>query len=87
MKPSESRGKGNKHTVEDGTSEEHQELDEQALLLGTDLVPAHTLAAGLNIAVGDTLLDVGLEPLLWHDTSILVGGLAGAARSPELMQS
>lgn len=71
-------------TIEDRTSEETEELDEQVLLLGGDLVPAEALAAGLDIAVGDTLLDVGLEPLLGDNTGVATGGLGGVARAPEL---
>ncbi|KAI6876686.1 plasma membrane H+-ATPase Pma1 [Hortaea werneckii] len=48
----------------DRTSEETQELEEQVLLLSDNFVPAELLAALLNLLVGDTLLDVGLEPFL-----------------------
>jgi hypothetical protein len=60
------------HTVEDRTSEEHEELDEQVLLLGHDFVPAESLAAGLDISVGKTLLDVGGQPLIRDSASLLV---------------
>lgn len=60
-------------TIEDGTSEETEELDEQVLLLGGDFVPTEALAALLDIVVGDTLLDVGLEPLVGHGA---IGGRA-----------
>lgn len=55
-----------RRTVENRTSEEHQELDEQVLLVGGDLVEAKLLATGLNIVRSDTRTDVGVEPLLGH---------------------
>jgi hypothetical protein len=58
-------------TVEDRTSEEHEELDEQVLLLGHDLVPAESLAAGFDIGVGETLLDVGVQPLCGDGAGLL----------------
>ena len=71
-----------KRTVEDRTSEETEELQEQVFLLSGDLVPAESLAASLNISVGDTLLDVGLEPLRRHGTILREG--ARALLLPEL---
>ena len=71
-------------TIEDGTSEEAQELDEQVLLLGRDFVPAESLPAALDFAVAETLLDVGLEHFLGHNTGILVGSLLRVAGAPEL---
>lgn len=64
-------GGGVKHTVENGTCEEHQELDEHVLFLGGDLVPAVLLASSLNIAVADALLDIGLEQVFWDLRGIL----------------
>lgn len=69
----ESIGIGVKLTIEDRTSEETEELDEQVLLLGGDFVPAVALAALLDFRAGDTLLDVGLEPLVGHGA---IGGRA-----------
>jgi hypothetical protein len=62
------------HTVEDRTSEEHEELDEQVLLLGHDFVPAESFAASLDIGVGETLLDVGVQPFLGNGASLLSDG-------------
>lgn len=73
-----------RHTVKNGTSEEHQELDEQVLLLGGDLVPAEALSPLLHGVVVDTLLDVGVEPLVRDDASIFVSGLLRVAGPPEL---
>lgn len=61
---------GVKLTIEDRTSEETEELDEQVLLLGGDFVPAVALAALLDFRAGDTLLDVGLEHLLGDGTRV-----------------
>lgn len=58
-------------TIKDRTGEKHQELDEQVLLLGADLVPAETLPPVLDIAVAEALLDVGVEPFFWHSTIVL----------------
>lgn len=72
-------------TVEDRTSEETQELEEEILLLGGDLVPAETLAAGLDIVVGDTLLDIGVEPVIGNvEVGVRVAALARTALLPEL---
>jgi hypothetical protein len=71
-------------TIEDRTSEEHQKFDEEVLLLGGDLVEAEAPATLLDLLVGETLLDVGFEPLVWHDASVLVSGLGRCARPPEL---
>ena len=57
-------------TIKDRAGEKHQKLDEQVLLLGSDLVPPETLPPMLDIAVADALLDIGVEPLIW-DTAIL----------------
>jgi hypothetical protein len=62
------------HTVENRTSEEHEELDEQVLLLGHNLVPAESLAASFDISVGETLLDVGVQPFLGNNTGLLSDG-------------
>jgi len=78
------RGAADRPTVKNWASEEHQELDEQVLLLGGDFVPAHASPAGLNIVVGDTLLDVGIEPVVGYDAIVLVSCLAGSAGTPEL---
>ena len=67
-------------TIKDRAGEKHQELDEQVLLLGADLVPAETLPPVLDIAVAETLLDVGVEPFFRHGAVVL--GLFG--RAPEL---
>jgi hypothetical protein len=64
-----------RRTVENGTSEEHQELDEQVLLVGGDLVPAKLLATRLNVVRGDTLANVGGKPFLGHDSISALGGL------------
>ncbi len=66
-------------TVENGAGEEHQELDEQVLLLGGDLVEAAASSAFLDLCRGEALLDVGFEPLFWHDAGILIGGLTRVA--------
>ncbi len=58
-------------TIKDRTSEEHQKLDEQALLLRGDLVVAEALPAVLDIAVADALLDVGIQPLLGDGAVII----------------
>jgi len=71
-------------TIKDGTGEEAQELDEQVLLLSRDFVPAESLPTGLDIMVAETLLDIGLEPVFRHNTSILVGGLLRIAGAPKL---
>lgn len=63
---------GERHTVKNGTREEGQELQEHVLLLGGDFVPAEALAARLDIVGRDTLLDVGVEPLLGDNAGILV---------------
>jgi len=68
-----------KLTIEDRASEEHQELDEQVLLLRGNLVPAEAFPAVLDIRVRDTLLDVGLEPVFRDDASVLVSGLRRVA--------
>lgn len=52
------------HGVQDRSLEESEELEEQILLFGDDLVPAIALAAVFDIVFGDTLLDVGLEPIV-----------------------
>lgn len=70
-------------TIEDGTSEETEELDEQVLLLGGDFVPAVTLTAVLNLVRGDTLLDVGLEHLLGDEAGVGGGSIGRVARTPE----
>jgi hypothetical protein len=70
-------------TIEDGTSEETEELDEQVLLLGGDFVPTVALATGLNLVRGDTLLDVGLEHLLGDEAGVGGGCVARVARAPE----
>lgn len=70
-------------TVKNRTSEEHEELDEQVLLVGGDLVPAKLLAARLDIRRGDTLADVGGEPLI-GDGSVLSLDGSGFALLPEL---
>ena len=54
-------------TIKNWTSEEHQELDEQVLFLGGDLVPPAASATLFNLLVGDALLDIDIEPFLWHD--------------------
>lgn len=71
-------------TIEDRTSEETEELDEQVLLLGGDFVPTVALAALLNLVRGDTLLDVGLEHLVGDEAGVSTSGLARVARAPEL---
>lgn len=58
-------------TVEDRAGEKHQKLDEQVLLLGGNLVPAEAFPPVLDIAVADALLDVGVEPLIWHSAILL----------------
>ena len=49
-------------TIKNWASKEHQELDEQVLLLRGELVPAEALPPILDFAVGDALLDIGFEP-------------------------
>lgn len=71
-------------TIEDGTSEETEELEEQVLLLGGDFVPAVTLTADLNLVGGDTLLDIGLEHLVGDESRVGTSGVARVARAPEL---
>lgn len=74
-----------KLTVENGTSEETQELEEEVLLLGGDLVPAEALAAGLDIVVGDTLLDIGVEPVVRNvEVGVGVAALSRTTLLPEL---
>lgn len=76
-----------RRTIEDRASEEHQELDEQILLLRRDLVPAGLFAASLDIAIADTLLDVGVEPLIGnHELCVGIGGAGSLAGLPELRE-
>lgn len=83
----ESIGIGVKLTIEDRTSEETEELDEQVLFLGGDFVPAVALAALLDFRAGDTLLDVGLEHLLGDGTRVgaSTSRLLGAELVPGLL--
>lgn len=76
-------GSCRRHTVEDRALEETQELEEQVLLLGHDLVETELLATRLDIGVSDTLLDVGLEPVVWDDAIAFCGVLLGGL--PELV--
>ena len=73
-------------TIEDRTSEETEELDEQVLLLGGDFVPAVALAALLDLSRRDTLLDVGLEHLLGDGTRVGTSSLLlGTELVPRLL--
>lgn len=58
-------------TIKNRTLEETQELEEQVFLLRHDLVEAELFTALLNLVIGDTLLDVGLEPVV-RDHAIVV---------------
>lgn len=58
-------------TIKNRTLEETQELEEQVFLLRHDLVEAELFTALLNLVIGDTLLDVGLEPVV-RDHTIVV---------------
>lgn len=73
-----------RRTVEDRTSEEAQELEEQVLLLRGDFVPAEALPASLNLVFGDTLLDIGVEQLLRDVAGIFAGAGFLGALLPEL---
>ena len=53
-------------TIENRTSEKHQKLDEQVLLLRRKLVPAEALPPGLDVVVANALLDVGLKPVVGY---------------------
>ena len=71
----------NFHNVENGATEVPNELDDGVLLLGGELIEAGTLAATTNVVVTETLLDVGVVPLL-GDFETLAGALLFAL--PEL---
>jgi hypothetical protein len=71
-------------TIENRTSEETEELDEQVLLLGGDFVPTVALAASLDLVGGETLLDVGLEHLLGDEARVSSSSVGRVARAPEL---
>lgn len=69
-------------TIKNRTLEETQELEEQVFLLRHDLVEAELFTALLNLVIGDTLLDVGLEPVV-RDHAIVVNARL-LRRLPEL---
>jgi hypothetical protein len=72
-------------TIENRTSEETQELEEQILLLGSQFVPSSPSATRLNIGVGQTAVHISQEPLIRR---LEVGAVAGAsgARPPVLLR-
>src|SRR5690349_14886893 len=51
-------------TIKNRTSEIANELDQHVLFLSGQLVEAGLSAAVLDLSTGQTLLDVGIEPLL-----------------------
>lgn len=69
-----------KLTIKDRASEKHQKLDEQALFLAGNFVPAEALPPVLDIAVANALLDVGVEPLVGNGAIVFALLLLG----PEL---
>lgn len=66
-------------TIENGTAEETDELEEHVLLLGGEFVPASVLSAAFDFRGVKTLPHIGLEPVGGSDeaagTSALLGGL------------
>jgi hypothetical protein len=77
-------GRG-KRTVKDRTLEIRQEFEKHVLLLRHDFVEAEALATDLDIVVGDTLLDIGLEPVIGDVTLVDGATLSNGGRLlPEL---
>jgi hypothetical protein len=75
---------GNHLTIENRTGEVREELEEDVLLLGGQLVPSGLLATGLDIVCLEALLHVGGKPLVGGLEAIARGAL-GATRPPILL--
>ena len=58
-------------TIENGTTEVTNELEEDVGLLSNQLVPAGLLATRLNVGRAQTTAKVGLEPLIGGNETIL----------------
>jgi hypothetical protein len=69
-------------TVEDGATEETDELEEHVLLLGDELVPAGELSAALDLGLVQAMVEVGVEPVIGSDKGRQVGARALATKLP-----
>jgi hypothetical protein len=54
-----------RHTIENWTSKEAQELGKLVLLLRSQLIPPRDLPPALNLIRGQSSLYVGIEPCVW----------------------
>jgi hypothetical protein len=69
-------------TVQNGTLEVAEELEEHVLLLGGQLVEADTLAAAVDLGALQTLVHVGHEPIFGADEVLAVVLLVAAPEGP-----